>query len=242
MKNLPIFIPTFNNPSHLKTITSQLFKLQQNNLIVLDNGSSFPKMLHLLNQLQNSGVKVVYLYKNLGPRYFVDSGLYRIIEDDYFVLTDPDLSLNDSTPINWDEILIEISESHNIGKVGFSLTIQDNSDLFVNHQKVINDERQYWINEIGTVEYENKIAPYYHANIDTTFALYNKKFFNYVYGQSMHTFYNAIRVAGDFQCKHVPWYKNDGFEDDEREFYIKSAVYSSGYSDTNVNPYSSGRI
>ena len=54
------------------------------------------------------------------------------------------------------------------------------------------------INKIENNEYEM-----YAGWIDTTFCLYNKKYF-----YAGVNFLDAIRIAGNFTCKHLPWYKD----------------------------------
>jgi hypothetical protein len=61
---------------------------------------------------------------------------------------------------------------------------------------IFNHENQFWQNRIQNENYE-----LYNAWIDTTFCLYNKKY-------QSDNFYLAIRVAGNFTCKHLPWYKD----------------------------------
>jgi hypothetical protein len=249
MTEVPIFIPTFNNPSHLANILSQLNAIgyPSNKITVLDNDSTYHGMLNLLSELESKKYNIVRLHNNLGPRYFLDGSLYKIIESDYFILTDPDISININMPNEWVDILIELTEHHKIGKIGLALSVFNELDELKDPEKVLKDEQQYWVDEVSEVEYtedsgEMKTAKVYKGNVDTTFALYNKKYFNYYYGKSMALFYNALRIAGDFECKHIPWYKNDMFTDEEREYYIKSSVYSSGFSNNNVNPYATGRI
>lgn len=245
MNQVPIFIPTFNNPSHLNNIISQLNEIEYSSskIYILDNDSTYHVMTKLLSDLESKNYNIIRLHNNLGPRYFLDGALYKMIESDYFILTDPDISINTKMPDEWVDILIELTEHHKIGKIGLALSIFNEVDGLKDPDKVINDEKQYWVNEVSEVEYEDgKIAKVYQANVDTTFALYNKKYFNYYYGKSMLLFYNALRIAGDFECKHIPWYKDDMFTEEEREYYINSSVYSSGFSNNNINPYASGRI
>jgi hypothetical protein len=60
----------------------------------------------------------------------------------------------------------------------------------------------------------------YKASIDTTFAVYSKKFFKPV------TFFAGIRVAGDFTCRHLPWYCDTGLAPGEEAYYRKTSKFS----------------
>ena len=68
-------------------------------------------------------------------------------------------------------------------------------------------EIRFWHNKIDDPVYE-----IYNSGIDTTFHLINKKFNG-----------GSIRVAGNFTCKHIPWYT-------ENKYYSLSDLY-----DTNNN-------
>lgn len=64
----------------------------------------------------------------------------------------------------------------------------------------------------------------YYADIDTTFALCNKKYFN-----------NSIRVASNFTAKHLPWYYDSKFiniyDNNEKISTIKTLTFA--YIDKN---------
>jgi hypothetical protein len=56
----------------------------------------------------------------------------------------------------------------------------------------------------------------YHAIIDTTFAVYNK---NYYQGN----FYDGIRVAGQYSAIHLPWFPRlDIMNDEQRALYLNT--------------------
>jgi uncharacterized protein YhaN len=72
----------------------------------------------------------------------------------------------------------------------------------------------------------------YEANIDTTFALYNKKYFN------PQDRYRALRVAGSFVSKHLGFYKQNSIPKEEIDFYKGQNRFSyfSGKYDNLGNP------
>ena len=78
-------------------------------------------------------------------------------------------------------------------------------------------ESQFWVNRIDTLP---EASPVYLADIDTTFALYNKKFF------SRDRFYRAVRVAGNYTSFHLPWYKDNGMKPQEDSQYRATQKYS----------------
>jgi hypothetical protein len=60
----------------------------------------------------------------------------------------------------------------------------------------------------------------YKARIDTTFALYNKRYFD------PQEPLEAIRVAGRFTCRHLPWYRDSGLTTAEEAQYRASQKFS----------------
>jgi hypothetical protein len=56
--------------------------------------------------------------------------------------------------------------------------------------------------------------------IDTTFAVYNKKYFR------RDAPFEAVRVAGLFTCRHLPWYRDSRLPLQEEEFYRRTARVS----------------
>jgi glycosyltransferase involved in cell wall biosynthesis len=68
--DLPIVIPTFNNPTYLKN-TVDYFLERNFNIIVLDNASTYPPMVKLLFDLsENDKCYIIMQNFNEGPRQF----------------------------------------------------------------------------------------------------------------------------------------------------------------------------
>lgn len=197
---IPIVVLCHNNEFYIDNTIKQL-KKYHNNFIIIDNGSDDVDTINYLNDIQQT-YKVIKLDANYQP-FVVVTKVYDQMPD-YFCFTDPDLEFNENLPKNFIENLIEISHKHNVSKVGFALKISDYESMYqdkVNlYDKTIYEwESQFWQSKIEDSSYE-----LYDANIDTTFALYNKHIENLNY----NNFYSSkkIRVAGNFECKHLPWY------------------------------------
>lgn len=69
---IPIFIPVFNNPTYLTQMLSQLRLLGFENIIIVDNNSTFPPMLNCLSTLE-SDLTVIRLDNNRGPPRYISS-------------------------------------------------------------------------------------------------------------------------------------------------------------------------
>ena len=195
-----VLIPTFNNGVYLDNFLQQLRRRGINRFLILDGGSTEPGTVELLNRLDQEG-HVVRLNGNPGPRYFFENKSFFESLPDIFCVSDPDLELNPSLPGDFLTQLHQLSLELKSGKIGFALSLEgelDPSEFFFGKRWVgIRDwESQFWKkrvhNSLGIEAYE--------ASIDTTFALYNKLYLE------KKKFFDAVRVAGVFCAKHIPWY------------------------------------
>jgi hypothetical protein len=204
---------------------------------IYDNGSTYPPMLQLLKDLEKEPkVKSIRLEKNAGPHYVLRTPELYEMMDEVFCLSDPDLEFSKNLPADFLEVLFDLTTRHKCGKVGFAIEIpkeEEFENLFVKMdgklQKVTDWESQFWDKEIARTENGD---PIFEADIDTTFALYNKKYFN-----PQHR-YKALRVAGAYVCKHLGFYKQNIIPQEEVDFYQEQNRFSyfSGKYDKQGNP------
>ena len=216
---IPIIVPTFNNPTYLRSMLNQLHTMQFANVIVIDSASTTPDMLLLLETLKNQ-IEIVRLPQNYGPKYFSQNEIFYKKLPGYFCVTDPDLTFNKRLPSTFLEELMEITKKFEKGKAGFALDISDSNEMRADliqfegkNYHIWEWEAQFWSRQIGETSDYN---PIYEAPIDTTFALYNKTFFD------PHRSNDAIRVAGRYTCKHLPWYVENGLPEAEELAYRQS--------------------
>jgi predicted O-methyltransferase YrrM len=226
IQGVPIFVPTFNNPTYAKNMARQLNEYALGEIIFLDGGSTNPEMLHFF---ASSNHHTITLEENFGPRYIVTNpDIYDTLPN-FFVLTDPDLEFSLNLPNNFIENFISLSNRYSIGKLGLALNILEdsefvNSQLFINghHHTIREWESQFWTQPVKYDSFDG-----YVADIDTTFALYNKNFFK------PDKFASAVRLSTfqglDISCKHLPWYQNNLIPDEERDYY-KSLPKPSDFS------------
>jgi FkbM family methyltransferase len=221
---LPVYIPSFNNPTYLRGMTDQLMSVGLGNIIVVDNGSEFPPQLELLRSLEQR-FKVIRLKENPGPRYFFrDAAFYHSLPQ-HFVIADPDLQFNPALPADFVQHLVDLTERHRMGKAGFATDISEPE--LMHQQRFQIGEGRYHIWEWEAQSWENPVAVegedmIYIARIDTTFAIYNKAFFDPT------NYLAAIRVAGRYTSRHLPWYRDQRLPPDEEAFYratSKSSFY-----------------
>jgi hypothetical protein len=195
--DIPIVVICWNNYFFVKNFVNQLKKFP-NPIILLDNNSSYQPLLdyyiEIKNELQDK-IEIRMLEENYG--HFVYITLGHTLPDIY-VLSDPDLELNENMPIDFVNQLLNISNKYKSYKTGSALLLDDKENFidcpnYTGGKSIADWESQFWINKINDDNYE-----LYDADIDTTLCLINKN-----YGNEN----KVIRVAGDFTARHLPWYK-----------------------------------
>jgi glycosyltransferase involved in cell wall biosynthesis len=222
----PVIIPCFNNPTYVASMLRQLQERNIGNIILLDNRSSYPEMLELLDNVRNE-VRVIRLRRNYGPEYFFRNWLFYLRLPKIFCVTDPDLRFNPAMPVDFIDILKEATVKFNVGKAGLALDISDASRLRsvrISHggknYSILEWEAQFWKHQISTT---GEGDPIYNAPIDTTFAVYNKAIFK------KKDPLRAVRFAGRFIAQHLPWYVDVGLPKKEEEFYRATGQSYSWY-------------
>jgi hypothetical protein len=219
-----LVIPTFNNPTYLKQYINQILKYPKIKIIIYDNNSTYKPMLALLNQLEKT--YLVYRKKeNFGPEYVYQDKNFLNLLPHYFLLSDPDLELNPNLPSNFYEIFYAVSNFFKVGKVGCALTIPNNfkTNIKLKQKDVTvtayDYEMQFWKNKIG-YEKESK-SPIYSAALGATMSLINLDFL------TIENHWNrGARIAGDFECRHLPWELDFSLPEEELNFYNNSQKFS----------------
>lgn len=217
--DVPVLVPTFNNPTYLRNMVKQLRTLRLDNLIVVDNASTYPPMLDLLSQLSRE-LRVVRNSANYGPRYLFRDEIQSLLPP-LFCISDPDLQFNSELPDDFLAQLVSLTEQYKIGKAGFSLDISDRASLrddsFVirgKEYKIWEREEEYWQTPLSQLASGDQV---YRALIDTTFAVYNKR---YLKKENM---LDAVRVAGRYTARHLPWERDSIVPEAENSYYCRTA-------------------
>ena len=200
LKNMgiPIYMIIYNSLFFVKNSIKQLKKFSKN-IHIIDNNSTYNKLLEYYDNEYE-----FFLHKknkNYGYKVYLDNNEIYWQLPRIFALTDPDLIFNCDLPNNFLEELTLLTYEFKIWKVGFALDISDESLFFDQHnyhngKSIVNWEKQFWNIKINHNKYD-----IYKANIDTTFAVYNKLFKN-------NNDKTALRIANNYTCKHIPWYKD----------------------------------
>jgi hypothetical protein len=218
---IPILIPCFNTVTYVRGMVEQLRARGLKRIFLLDNASTYPPMREFLLD-PGQGVTVITQDTNRGPRSsFLDLPDYTLLPQ-FFCVTDPDLVLNPEMPPDFIAQLASLTERLAIGKAGLALDItdreairEDGFSIAGRVWKIWEWEQQFWQDQIETLPGGDAV---FRAKVDTTFALYNKRFFD------RNDIYQAVRVAGRFTCRHLPWYRDIGLPAAELQIYRKNSA------------------
>jgi hypothetical protein len=219
---IPVLICSYNRYHFLKKIIRQLNKLNIKPIII-DNNSTQKKLLNFYkNKKYKKNFYLLKLNKNYGPSIIYENFIFNNIPR-YFAYTDPDIEINKSIKKNFLEILKKYSEKYKIQKVGFAINDKNLKNIkiriggrnkknkiiekIISLKKIMKKNKR--IIESNPVIYKTKI--------DTTFALYNKK---YMKKDKL----DALSLGDEFTCKHLPWEKNYNLPKEENDEYLNSKL------------------
>jgi FkbM family methyltransferase len=191
---IPIYIPCFNNGWLVENTIDQLDRFGQE-FIVIDNASDSSRTRNVLARLEKRRrCRVVRMRRNHGHRVLWRKDIYPSVPE-YFAVTDPDLGYPRSLPEDFLEVLAALTDELQFCKAGLALEIPGEEETYpgiYRDGKAIREwETQFWQSKIDHPRLE-----IYEAPIDTTFAVYNKKYENW----------RCCRAAGPFTARHLPWY------------------------------------
>ena len=204
--DIPIVINNFYRLGYLLKLIKSLECRGYFNIYIIDNNSTYPP---LLDYYKTCPYTIYRLNKNIGFKAIWETGIYEQFKHDYYVYTDSDMEIDDSCPNDFMEHFVNILNRYKTAqKVGFGIRIDDLPDSYVNKDKVIQWESQYWNNEVE--------CNLFRANIDTTFALYRP----YCKGESNPN-QKVFRTGSPYLIRHLPWYDLAEFKNEE-EFYLSA--------------------
>lgn len=226
-EGIPVLIVSFNNAVYVSNMVNQL---NERNIlpIVIDNASSDLSTIDTLSTFKKSQAIVLFSDKNLSHLVGFLDPIYKLLPET-FAYTDPDLQLNSNLPENFLTQMAEICKKYEVYKSGMALEINIDAKIrdirsntsrkypfeFNKTHTVMDWESQYWKMPL---KHEN--LEIYAANVDTTFAVYQKSFFN---GE----FAKAVRIAGNYSAIHLPWFDSlDITSIQDRAIYANTAKHS----------------
>ncbi|MDO1501082.1 glycosyltransferase [Winogradskyella maritima] len=216
-KSIPIIIISFNQFSSLKKLIDFLIANGYKNIIVIDNGSSYPPLIEYFQQLDHR-VVLHRLNENMGHLCFwKNEAIFKTYSKGYYVVTDPDVVPVFECPNDFLNTFRKmLDKAYDRTKVGFSLKIDDIPVANPNRDKIIKWERGLYSKKIN--EHAQK------APIDTTFALYRPG-----YKYRLKDFTKAWRTNFPLQARHCGWYIDINNLTEEQIYYQKTANESASW-------------
>ncbi len=219
-QRFPVFINSFNQFTYLRDTVDWFARHGFENVTVLDNASTYPRLLEYLKSDRfKAKARLVLLGENLGPRRALARAAENRGTDGGFIFTDPDLELPARPDGQMLKTMIEMGLRHDYVKVGLALSLDpariDLDRVTYKTRTVEQVERKYWKNEV-----EPGVSV---ATTDTTFFVYvprardGKRFNDYGLKQAKIP---AIRVGRKgFVAVHRPWLHQDDVPAEETRYY-----------------------
>jgi glycosyltransferase involved in cell wall biosynthesis len=175
---VPIIVNSFNQLTYLRIMVEQLTALGCENLMVLDQASSYPPLLDYLAELESS-FPVVRLKENHGPHWLFTSGLSMTLPD-FFIYTDPDIRFPADMPRSFIADMLRAADFLDATKVGLALDVSRPAEMKPAiltiggaEYTIASWEEQFWRDPVILDDLQ-----LYRAPVDTTFAIYNRRAFD----------------------------------------------------------------
>lgn len=211
VRHIPVFINCRDRVVCLSKLVSWLLQAGYENLILLDNASTYAPLLRYYEEMRSSAVRIVRLGENLGHEALWKSGILDLLEiKTPYVYTDPDVLPEADCPPRFLQAFVRVLAAHPaIRKVGAALRYDDIT--FEGHERMQAWERTLWHVPVA--------KDVYFANVDTTFALYRNE-------RSYHLG-PALRLGGPYVFRHLPWYYEEAHLPEDEAYYRAHANASS---------------
>jgi hypothetical protein len=207
LETVPIFINVRDRLICLEKLLDWLERAGHRNITLIDNASTYPPLLSLLDQCK---YRTIRLKRNLG-----NSALWRlkelrgVITNEWFVYTDPDVIPADTCPL---DVVVQMRRMLQkfpfYLKAGLGLRLDDLPDRYHLKRAVIDWEQHLIGKEIAQEVFE--------ADVDTTFALYRPG--------APCTTGPSVRFQGRYSARHLPWYCDSSEPDEEERYYRNHAL------------------
>jgi hypothetical protein len=217
-RSTPVVINSFNQHFYLQNIVAKFLEAGFLNLLIFDNGSTYPPLVNYLNNIKDDvRVMPVYYNANMGPHHFFISKIYASVFGPCpFLYTDPDLTWT-ALADDFVSRLLDLTHKHQIFKAGPALTLPHPHELKEASPKIKDAGQMLDVIEFESRYWQLEVEPgIYNSPIDTTLHLFNPAYYN---DTSIIT---GLRVAGaGYEVKHSPWFKDDPCPTEETDFYKK---------------------
>ena len=224
-KNCKVVINNRNRLTTTKNMVDKLLELNTDEqIIIIDNGSTYPPLLEWYNNINNPNV-AVHFEKNEGHLALWATQLDKELGE-YFVYTDSDIILPDEFPKGWKLIMYHLIKWYSsYDKIALALHIEDLPDHYRYKNQVKRNEARWWLEK-----YDSEMFDYlYKADTDTTFAMMRN------FGDNC---YKSLRISKpNMMARHHGWYLDLDNLDEEEKYYLDHLQNTTTqYSKQHKNP------
>ena len=212
--SVPVYVNTFNRLTTTRKLCEQIAALDNAVPVIIDNASTWEP---LLDWYQHCPFEVIRLTENYGHHAPWAAKVVDRPNDGFYCVTDCDLDL-EGIPADLMEVLQVPLKSFRgpVIKSGVALRIDDIPPW----QTTVKEwESRFWRNRI--------VGSYYAAPIDTTLAMYRRHTPHRLATRVAGV--RAVRVAGQYTARHVPWYLDPTNLDEENANYFATANDSNSW-------------
>jgi hypothetical protein len=211
---IPVYVNTFNRLTTTRRLCEQIAALDNAVPIIVDNNSTWEP---LLDWYRDCPFEVIRLTENMGHHAPWTCGATARPNEGFYCVTDCDLDL-EGVPADLLDVLREplTSWRNPPVKSGTALRIDD----FPPWQTQVKEwESRFWRQRVE--------GNYYWAPIDTTLAMYRSH--TPVRIATKVAGVRAVRVAGPYTARHMPWYLDPTNLDEENANYFATANSSNSW-------------
>lgn len=207
LESYPVFIPVRDRLTPLLRLVEWLERAGRTEIWLIDNDSTYGP---LVEYLAGTPHHVVRLGHNLGHRSpWLSGTVQRVAHERWFVVSDPDVVPDDQCPPDALDHLRAVLERHpGYHKAGLGLRIDDLPDHYPLAAEVRAWEARFWTEEIE--------PGVFHADVDTTFALYRPL-------PVKQRAIRSLRTGAPYVARHLPWYVDPSDLSDEDRHYREYA-------------------
>lgn len=247
---MPIIILTKERPLQLADMLQSIRRATfpgKYRFYICDNNSQDPNMKSLLRHLHQYDKVYTVIFNRTNNGFAGINPALKMIKEKYFIISDPDIVLNDKTLDDWIVKLQAILENYLVPKVGLALDL--NFKINNEYTDLVKKCEKFYYKFPVKIDCINE--PCFIAPIDTTLAMYRRDTFSFWkeptlnidenilsgVGQIPQNLYNkkynflgkrmvqgcpaVIRVGGRYTAKHLGWDMSEKYES-ENNFYYKT--------------------
>ena len=206
--SIPIILLNRDRLTTTERLVDQLVMLGYDDITILDMDSTYPELLAWYDSCPY--IKIIW-HKNTGHKALWSDNILKEYFSQYpwVAISDSDIELNQGTPRGFIEELVSIAKDYRVDKAGLAIRIDDIPESEYS-QSIHAIEDRYWLRRL-----KHPTRKVYDAILDTTFSVVRTDT-PYMWGP-------AVRVAGMFTCRHIPWYNDFKNLSEEEQYYIEHA-------------------